>query len=368
MPFPPSFIFRQRTDLLRKYLLAAAASAAIASPAAAQDGGGYVGIEGGLLFPKDMDTNLGATFTQTGQTPAAGTQAAAFGFGVVGALPASLLTAPAAIGGGLDFELDRGLDGDVIAGYDFGFFRLEGELGYKRTKIDTEGDEAFFTALETGLTPTGTTGTAFDLDEEDFDLSDRVSVLSLMGNALADFGDDNIGFYAGAGFGRARVKLLGERDSSWAMQLIAGVRTAISPNIDLGLKYRYFRTRKLDFNPGDASFASSRTIALRNVDDPATPLIREGANETNVTFTRTALVSGEFQDRFSSHSLLASLIFNFGAPAEATYVAPVAAPPPPPPVAPATQTCPDGSLILATDICPAPPPPPPPPPPGPERG
>ena len=54
-----------------------------------------------------------------------------------------------------------------------------------------------------------------------------------------------------------------------------------------------------------------------------------------------------------------------------------AAPPPPPPVEvapapppppPATQTCPDGTVILATEVCPAPPPPPPPPPPAPERG
>ncbi|MEA3080360.1 MAG: iron complex outerrane recepter protein [Sphingomonadales bacterium] len=43
-------------------------------------------------------------------------------------------------------------------------------------------------------------------------------------------------------------------------------------------------------------------------------------------------------------------------------------PPPPPPPPPATQTCPDGSVILATATCPAPPPPPPPPPPAPERG
>jgi iron complex outermembrane receptor protein len=50
--------------------------------------------------------------------------------------------------------------------------------------------------------------------------------------------------------------------------------------------------------------------------------------------------------------------------------APVAepAPPPPPPPPPATQTCPDGSVILATDACPVPPPPPPPPAPAPERG
>jgi TonB-dependent receptor len=47
---------------------------------------------------------------------------------------------------------------------------------------------------------------------------------------------------------------------------------------------------------------------------------------------------------------------------------PLPPPPPPPPPPPATQTCPDGSVILATDACPAPPPPPPPPPPAPERG
>ncbi len=58
--------------------------------------------------------------------------------------------------------------------------------------------------------------------------------------------------------------------------------------------------------------------------------------------------------------------FRSAPPPAAVYVAPPA--PPPPPAAPATQTCPDGSVILATDICPAPPPPPPPPPPLPERG
>ncbi|MEA3059248.1 MAG: iron complex outerrane recepter protein, partial [Sphingomonadales bacterium] len=56
----------------------------------------------------------------------------------------------------------------------------------------------------------------------------------------------------------------------------------------------------------------------------------------------------------------------FAHKAPPAYVAPP--PPPPPPPAPATQTCPDGSVILATDTCPAPPPPPPPPPPAPERG
>ncbi len=60
----------------------------------------------------------------------------------------------------------------------------------------------------------------------------------------------------------------------------------------------------------------------------------------------------------------------FGPSAEPVVVAPPPPPPAPEPVAPATQTCADGSVILATDACPAPPVEmaPPPPPPAPERG
>jgi iron complex outermembrane receptor protein len=64
-------------------------------------------------------------------------------------------------------------------------------------------------------------------------------------------------------------------------------------------------------------------------------------------------------------SWLLGASYKFGAAPPAPPPPPPAPPPPPPP---ATQTCPDGSVILATDACPAPPPPPPPPPPAPERG
>jgi hypothetical protein len=57
-----------------------------------------------------------------------------------------------------------------------------------------------------------------------------------------------------------------------------------------------------------------------------------------------------------------------GEPAPLPPPPPPIAPPPPPPPPAATQTCADGSVILATDACPAPPPPPPPPAPAPERG
>jgi TonB-dependent receptor len=62
----------------------------------------------------------------------------------------------------------------------------------------------------------------------------------------------------------------------------------------------------------------------------------------------------------------AGVRISFGGAAPPPPPAPPLAPPPPPP--PASQTCANGSVILATDVCPAPPPPPPPPTPAPERG
>ena len=66
----------------------------------------------------------------------------------------------------------------------------------------------------------------------------------------------------------------------------------------------------------------------------------------------------------SRHQLLAGVGLRFGGRAAPVVIAPPP-PPPAPPVeaAPATQTCADGTVILATEACPAPPPAP-----APERG
>ncbi len=289
---------------MRNYLLAAVAAAAIATPAVAQDAGPYVGIEGGILFPKDTNVDADVNFIDP--------------------------LFPDTVNDNLiEVDYKRGYDIDAIAGYDFGAFRVEAELGYKRAKVDElQLDQDFIDDFEDA--------TGEIITDTDFDLNGRARVTSIMGNALADFGAGGFRVYGGAGFGRARVKLLGDKDSAWAYQLIAGVGVPISQNIEVGLKYRYFRTGKLNFSE---DFSDT---------------------DADISFTNNS--------RFSSHSLLASLIFGFGAPAEAPYIAPVMAAPPPPPMAPATQTCPDGSVILATDICPMAPPPPPPPPPAPERG
>ena len=303
---------------MKKYLLAAAAAAAIATPAVARDGSGYFGVEAGVSFPKDADIDFGGTYSSEG-----------FEYNFDGSLTT---------------DHKKGIDADLIAGYDFGVVRLEGELGWKRAKHKDHSGSVTYSSSE-GDTYTST----FD----DIDADGKTTVLSAMVNVLLDFGnEDGLSFYAGGGAGWARTKVYfapstGESDlddlltgsvkeSGFAWQAIAGVRYAISPNVDLGLKYRYFRGNKVG---------------------------------EDVTFD-DGVVSGFVNSnaRFKSHSLLASLIFNFGAPEAAPPPPPPVEAPPPPPPPPATQTCPDGSVILATEACPVPPPPPPPPPPAPERG
>lgn len=271
---------------MRKYLLAAVAACAISSPALAQDVGPYVGLEGGYIFKADNEFDIAIDGVQYDDA--------------------------------LEIDYKNGYDFDAIAGYDFGSIRGELELGYKRLKID---DFEVSDDLIVGLG--GTAGQQFTPD--DLGVGDRVSVLSGMVNLLFDIGE-NTGpnFYAGGGVGLARVKALDEKETGFVWQLLAGVTTPVSNNVDVGLKYRFFNSS------GDFEDAE---------DGPGF----------------------DASGRFSSHSLLASLIFKFGAPAAApVYVAPAPAYVPPAPVvttpAPvATQTCYDGTVIPATSSCPLPP-------------
>jgi len=268
---------------MKRFLLAAVAAAAIASPAAARDGSGYIGIEGGLVLDADSALDLEATDG-------------------VDSID---------IDNAFEMDFNPGADIDLIAGYDMGMIRLEAELGYKRMKADE-------VQLDSEL---------FDLipDDADIDFDAKARVWSVMGNALFDFANfEDTSLYAGAGIGFASVKMLGDTDSGMAWQLIAGARTALTSNLDAGIKYRFFNARNLNFS-----------------DD----------------FEDIELDSDGF---LRSHSILVSLIYNFGAAAAPVAPPPAVEPPPPPPPAPATQTCPDGSVILATDACPPPPPPPPP--------
>jgi opacity protein-like surface antigen len=220
---------------MKSYLLAAAGVAAlIASPAAARDHSGYFGIEVGPMWAQDSHVTIDGT--------------AAF-----------------------DVDHKMGVDGDLIAGYDFGIVRAEVEGGYKWAKHNK-----------------------YSTGSSSIDADGHSRVYSIMGNVLVDLGkDDTVNFYAGGGVGIAWERQnfdpafggFSVKDSNLAWQGIAGVRAPVFNHFDIGLKYRYFDGGKIRDDISGATIGS----------------------------------------RFRSHSLLASLIYNFNE---------VAAPPPPPPPPP----------------------------------
>ena len=240
---------------MRYYLLAAVAAVAVASPAVARDHSMYVGLEAGPMWVQSEDADYqGETGAQDGS---------------------------------IRIRHKMGIDADLIAGYDFGFLRAEVEAGYKHAKVKS---------TDPNIPNFG----PFFADD-----GGKARTVSLMGNLLADFGNDNgWSFYAGGGLGVARTtyKLnvihFGATDSNLAWQFIAGARTAITPNLDLGVKYRFFHTK---------------------YDVEETPV-------------------EEVLGKWNSHSLMASLIYNFGG---------VEAPPPPPPPPPFA-----GSTVQLVDVAP----------------
>ena len=120
-------------------------------------------------------------------------------------------------------------------------FRLEAETSYKRAGINTvRFDPTYF-----GVTSVDAGGNA--------------SALSAMVNALARFRQrrprrlcrrrcrHRAGEVQCRRSGTATGPGFSDRDRAVACRLLAGVRTAISDNLDVGLKYRYFQTGRLDF-------------------------------------------------------------------------------------------------------------------------
>ena len=231
----------------------ALATTALSTPALARDDAWYVGVEGGAMLVEDIDFDIGTT-------PNGGTA-----------------------------EHKAGWDADASVGYDFGPFRLEAEVGYRKAAVTswtgTVGTPAFLAngAIGNPLVPAGT-----------YDYAGGSSkALSFMVNGMLDFGDDdNLSGFVGGGAGIARVKenialntrgpFLNDSDSGFAWQAFAGLRAPLSDSIDVTLKYRFFNVNNVDL-----------------VD----------------------VIGRQYSGRFRSHSILGGLTFNFGAP-------------PPPPIEP----------------------------------
>ena len=182
-------------------------------------------------------------------------------------------------------EYDRGpaLSGSV--GYDFGQFRLEGEIAYRKNDVDK------YTRSGTALG-----GAAGD-----------VSSLAFMVNALYDIDTGTaLTPYIGGGLGIARVSANGvtatglgftnsDDDNKFAYQGIVGLSYQLNEAVALTADYRYFATENPKFRLSNGTSAS-----------------------------------GEYK----THNVFVGLTLRFPEPkAMAPVAQPAAAPPPPPPPA-----------------------------------
>ena len=215
-------------------------------------------------------------------------------------------------------DTDKGYDFGGVVGYDFGGFRLESEVSYR------EADVTQFSSPTAQITGGSTTALA---PGRNYDVAGDANALSFMVNGLLDFGDDDgIQGFVGGGVGVARVDVqtvlgapsyLDDSDTGFAWQALAGIRAPLSDSWDVGLKYRFF-------------------------------------NADNVGLVDR--LGRAVDTRFRSHSLMGSLIYNFGGAPEPVEVAPppppppyVAPPPPPPPPPPPAPVCNTGPYIVFFD-------------------
>ena len=237
---------------MRKLIIAAAlVSAGLGTPAVARDGAVYVGVDGGVVKPR----HLKLTF----------------------------INSAVAVPNGERLSQKTGYDVDGVVDYDFGMFRLEGELAYKHARLkDAALSPDAMAALFLGTTIKTIVPAA----------TGRSNVLSGMVNGLIDFGPSNglngsVGLGAGEARANYRAGLVPSsalnftgQSRAFAWQALAEVRYPISENVDIGLKYRYFQTAKLNFGP----FCET---------------------------TCTTALPYRLRGKYTSNSVLASLLFNF---------------------------------------------------------
>ena len=157
---------------MRKLILGAVlASSALASPALARDDSWYVELDAGVVLVDDF--HLPLDHASNAFQYSSGTEVA-------------------------QIDSAAGYDIGTVLGYDFGMFRLEGEVSYRRaeaTQIRSAFGRSGFAAL---TSPYG-----------------KVSSLTGMVNGLVEIGDDDgLQLYAGGGVGYGRVNLQGSGAAS----------------------------------------------------------------------------------------------------------------------------------------------------------
>jgi len=219
-------------------------------------------------------------------------------------------TTPAASGDGVPIKYDdvfsarwdRQWDVGAVAGYDFGWVRVEGELAQKRASIDHHANDdiadQFLSELNAGLNrpsvapDPGAPGLPA-LTLADFQPNGTVRAGSAMVNAYLDVPVlKGLSVYAGAGVGRSFVRGFNDHDGALARQKMIGARYSVTDRVDVGFKYKKFQSGiiKLDHDPIDYA---------GNPDQGATAVS-----------TRTASVTPDIEGEFRTRGVSLTLSYN----------------------------------------------------------
>ncbi len=141
-------------------------------------------------------------------------------------------------------EFSKGWALGAAAGYNFGMFRAEGEIGYQKNSIDK---------VSVGSASASASGDA--------------TSTSFLVNGYFDFvNSSSFTPYVSAGIGMAKIKandfsiagiaIGSEDDTVFAYQVGAGVGYSINKNMIIDLKYRYFATKDPEFGSIKANIGS----------------------------------------------------------------------------------------------------------------
>jgi len=143
-------------------------------------------------------------------------------------------------------EFDPGINIGGTAGYDFGFFRLEGEMSYKRGEITSVTEESFGTRYRN---VDGHIGAFAMMMNGFFDLHNESPVTPYLGGGMG-FASVNLSNTRGVDAVRGAINdhvFRSDDDTVFAYQAGAGMEVALNRRLSLDLGYRYFGTSLASF-------------------------------------------------------------------------------------------------------------------------
>jgi opacity protein-like surface antigen len=145
-------------------------------------------------------------------------------------------------------EFDPGINVGGTGGFDFGYFRLEGELSYKHAEISAVNDNI---SGERFSSTRGSLGVFAAMANGFFDLHNDSPVTPYFGGGIgfATLHLNDSSGISNAGGGRQTL-YFDDDDTVFAYQAGGGLEIALNRRLSLDLGYRYFATDTANFTNG----------------------------------------------------------------------------------------------------------------------